>query len=164
MLDTELDALYESGARQVKQAVERYKLVPFIEALKKTNFLTVSSFYGDRSDWSIIQQSRFIESFLLNIPVPRITLWKIGEDCYELLDGRRRVNALREFYGNRFKLDGLESFAECNGRTYREMPQLLRSKLNRHSLETIAVIADSITPEDALKIKRLTFDRLHQND
>lgn len=164
MLDTEIDALYESGARQVKQAVERYKLPPFVESLKEPNFLTVSSFYGDRSDWSIIQKSRFIESFLLNIPVPRITLWKIGEDCYELLDGLRRVNALREFYGNRFKLDGLESFTECNGRTYREMPQPVRRNLDRHSLETIAVIADSASLEDSLKIKRLTFDRLHQND
>lgn len=164
MLDTELNALYESGTRQVLQEIGRYKLPEFVEKIDDSSFLTVSSFYKSHSDWTIVQKSKLIESFLLNIPVPPITLWTISLNSYELLDGLRRVNALRDFYADRFKLEGLEAFLELNGCNYHEMPQRVRISLDRHSINTITLIAESVSPEDALKIKRLTFDRLHPND
>jgi hypothetical protein len=164
MLDTELNTLYESRTRQVLQEIGRYKLPEFVELVKDSRFLTVSPFYNDRSCWDTIQKSRFIESFLLNIPVPPITLWEIEFKSYELLDGRRRIDALREFYGDGFQLEGLEALPELNGCTYHEMPQRVRINLDRHNINTIALIADLASLEDALKIKRLTFDRLHPNN
>lgn len=163
MLDTELDTLYESGTRQLIQEIGRYKLPEFVELLDDSKFLTVSPLYQGRWDWNIIQKSKLIESFLLNIPVPPITLWEIEFNSYELLDGRRRIDALRSFYGDRFQLEGLEALPELNGCTYRQLPDRVKFKLDRHNINTIALIADSASP-DAPNIKRLTFDRLHPND
>jgi hypothetical protein len=164
MLDTELDALYESGTRQVLQEIGRYKLPEFVELVKNTRFLAISSFYKGHLDWDIIQKSKLIESFLLNIPVPPITLWQTGFNSYELLDGLRRINVLREFYGDRFKFEGLQALPELNGCTYHELPDRVRINLDRHNINTIALIAESVSPETALKIKQLTFERLHPNN
>ncbi len=49
--------------------------------------------------WSIYQQTRFIESLLLGIPIPPIF---VAEDCngkWELVDGLQRVSTVLAFFG-----------------------------------------------------------------
>jgi hypothetical protein len=163
MLDNKIDSLYEPKTRQILQQVGRYRLPEFVEYLDDPR-LILSSFYGDdQPNWNIIQKSQLIESFFLNIPVLPITLWEISLNSYEILDGKRRVNALQGFYNNKWQLEGLEIFPELNGCTYRQLPYWVKDVLDRRRLSTIVLIADSISLEDALKIKRLTFDRLHLN-
>jgi hypothetical protein len=163
MLDNKIVSFYESKTRQILQQIGRYRLPAFVEYLDNPRLL-VSSFYGDdHLNWSIVQKSQFIESFLLNVPVLPITLWEISLNSYELLDGRRRVNALKEFYSNKWQLEGLEIFSELNGCTYRQLSYWIKDALDRRYLSTIVLIANLISLEDALKIKRLAFDRLHLN-
>ena len=39
-------------------------------------------------------QSRLIESFLINIPVPPIILYEKNYNSYEVMDGQQRITAI----------------------------------------------------------------------
>ncbi|PWV51725.1 DUF262 domain-containing protein [Chitinophaga sp. S165] len=49
--------------------------------------------------WDIEQQSRFIESILLGIPIPPIFVAEDGDGRWELVDGLQRVSTVLSFFG-----------------------------------------------------------------
>lgn len=49
--------------------------------------------------WSIFQQTRFIESVLLGIPIPPIFVAEDGEGKWEVVDGLQRISTIFAFFG-----------------------------------------------------------------
>ncbi len=153
---------YESGEQRILTEMNREKLPSFVEALKKPGYMDVRPFYQRRTRWDEKMQSRLIESFLINIPVPPIVLYEKEFNCYEVMDGQQRITALRDFYDNRLKLTGLELWPELNGRTYANLPAKIRAGIDRRSISSIVLITESASkPEEALLLKQIAFERLN---
>ena len=160
--DAELDAKYESGERQVINEVNRVKLPEFVEALKKTGYVNLPPLSQRRILWDTVQQSRLIESFIINIPVPPLVFYEQEYKSYEVIDGKQRINTIQAFYQNQLRLSGLEVYSELNGFTYAELPWKIQAKLDRRSISFIAMIASvELTIEEALKLKQIAFERLN---
>ncbi|WP_414550522.1 DUF262 domain-containing protein [Anabaena sp. CCY 0017] len=160
--DTEINEKYESGEQRILTEMNREKLPSFVEALKKPSYMDVRPFYQRRTRWDETMQSRLIESFLINIPVPPIVLYEKEFNCYEVMDGQQRITALHDFYDNRLKLSGLELWPELNGRTYANLPAKIRAGIDRRSISSIVLITESASnPEEALLLKQLAFERLN---
>lgn len=49
-----------------------------------------------------MRQSRLIESFVINIPVPPLFVYETEFNTYEVMDGQQRITAIQSFYGNEF--------------------------------------------------------------
>jgi hypothetical protein len=49
--------------------------------------------------WTLIQQSRFIESLILELPIPPIFVVEIEDGQYELVDGLQRISTWLHFRG-----------------------------------------------------------------
>lgn len=66
--------------------------------------------------WDQTQKTRFIESLLLNIPIPPIFVFSDENGRWELVDGLQRVSTVLEFMGLRKDADGnlVAPFA-CDG-------------------------------------------------
>jgi len=66
--------------------------------------------------WDQTQKTRFIESLLLNIPIPPIFVFSDEHGRWELVDGLQRVSTVLEFMGLRKDADGnlVAPFA-CDG-------------------------------------------------
>jgi Protein of unknown function DUF262 len=162
MSDSEINTKYESGEQRILTEINREKLPSFVEALNKPGYMDVRPFYQRRERWDAKMQSRLIESFLINIPVPPIILYEKEFNFYEVMDGQQRITALRDFYENRLKLTGLELWSELNGRTYATLPAKIRAGIDRRSISSIVVITESASnPEEALLLKQLAFERLN---
>ncbi|QLE54413.1 DUF262 domain-containing protein [Nostoc sp. TCL26-01] len=162
MSDPAINQKYESGEQRILTEMNREKLPSFVEALKKPGYMDVRPFYQRRTRWDYKMQSRLIESFLINIPVPPIVLYEKEFNCYEVMDGQQRITALRDFYDNRLKLTGLELWPELNGRTYANLPTKIRAGIDRRSISSIVLITESASdPEEALLLKQLAFERLN---
>lgn len=62
--------------------------------------------------WSKIDKILLIDSIFKNIDIGKFTIirrnWAIETKSYEILDGKQRINALIEFYEDRFKYKGLK--------------------------------------------------------
>ncbi len=80
-----------------------------------------------RDVWNEIQQSKFIESIMLNIPIPSILLADDKtRNHFIVIDGKQRITAILNFFasekdGNGLKLKGLEVLKELNGYNYAKL-------------------------------------------
>ncbi|HCF26968.1 MAG TPA: hypothetical protein DEV81_07105 [Cyanobacteria bacterium UBA11049] len=162
MTDAQINTKYETGEQRILTEMNREKLPSFVEALNKHGYMDVRPFYQRRSRWDAKMQSRLIESFLINIPVPPIILYEKDYNSYEVMDGQQRITAIRDFYENKLKLTGLELWPELEGRTYDTLPAKIRAGIDRRSISSIVLITESTSdPEEALFLKQIAFERLN---
>jgi len=124
--------------------------------------IDTSPAYQRRLRWSRKKRSLLIESFLLNIPVPPVFLYEHDYNEYEVIDGRQRLEAIKEYLANNFVLTGLEFWPELNGKRFNSLPTVLQKGLLRRSLSAIVLLAETRDAEkDDLDVRRVLFDRLN---
>ncbi|EHB58720.1 protein of unknown function DUF262 [Mycolicibacterium rhodesiae JS60] len=118
--------------------------------------------YQRRHRWDEGRQSRLIESFLMNVPVPPVFLYEYELARFEVMDGRQRLTALMDFYQGRLELTGLQHWPELNGRTYAALPSSIRDGIDRRYLSSIILLNETAAdPEQAAFLKKLVFERLN---
>lgn len=109
--------------------------------------------------WSETRQSRFIESLMLNLPIPYLYVADVddGEDMgrMEIVDGSQRIRTLVRFLTGELELSGLEKLDKLNGLTFLDLPTPRRLRFNRKTMRMIELIE---VDEDA---RRQLFDRLN---
>ncbi|MEG3969595.1 DUF262 domain-containing protein [Microcoleus sp. T2B6] len=161
--DVEINEKYESGEKRILTEINREKLPSFVEALlRNPKYMNLRPLYQRRGRWDIKKQSRLIESFLINIPVPPIILYEIDYNSYEVMDGQQRITAIRDFYTNKFSLTELELWPELNLLKYEQLPLRIRAGLDRRSISSVVIIKESTSDrEEALFFKQKTFERLN---
>ncbi|WP_243349590.1 DUF262 domain-containing protein [Parabacteroides sp. FAFU027] len=71
--------------------------------------------------WKPEQQCLFIESILLNFPLPPLYINKDKNGKYMVVDGRQRITTLRRYLKNEFRLDGLKAIPSVNGKNFTEL-------------------------------------------
>jgi hypothetical protein len=69
---SEINEKYEKGEHRIVTETNREKLPNFFDALKRNEYMEVRPFYQRRSRWDEERQSKLIELFIINIPVPPI--------------------------------------------------------------------------------------------
>ena len=163
MSEFDINNEYESGEMRILTEINREKLPSFVEALlKNPKYMNLQPNYQRRWRWDTKMQSRLIESFIINIPVPPIILYEFDYNSYEVIDGKQRIIAIRDFYTNKFSLTGLEFLPELNQLKYEQLPDKIRADLDRRSISSIVIITES-TPdlEEDLFLRHKIFERLN---
>jgi Protein of unknown function DUF262 len=118
--------------------------------------------YQRRHRWDEGRKSRLIESFLMNVPVPPIFLYEYELARFEVMDGRQRLTALLDFYGDSLELKELQYWPELNGRRYSTLPSSIRDGIDRRYLSSIILLNETAaTEEQAANLKKLVFERLN---
>jgi hypothetical protein len=160
--DSEINAKYEKGEQRILTEMNREKLPSFADSLKRSDYMDIRPFYQRRERWSPEMQSKLIESFLINIPVPPIILYERDYNSYEVIDGQQRITTIQDFYNNKLKLEGLDLWSELNGRTYDKLPGKIKSGIDRRSISSIVLITESTSDqEEAFFLKQLAFERFN---
>lgn len=158
----EINDKYEKGEQRIVTEMNREKLPNFVEALSRNDYMEVRPFYQRRSRWDEERQSKLIESFIINIPVPPIFLYERAYNSYEVMDGQQRITAIADFYQNKFRLQGLDLWPELNGLSYTELPNKVRAGLDRRSISSIVLLKESAPDEEeAIFLRQLVFERLN---
>lgn len=160
--DREINERYDRGEGRVVIETNREKLPTFVVAMKNPNYLDVRPFYQRRPRWTAEKQSRLIESFIMNIPVPPIFLYEKEYNSYEVMDGQQRITAIHDFYENKLKLTGLQMWPELNGRYFRTLPEKIRAGVDRRSITSIVLLKESTQDEtEAGLLRETVFERLN---
>ncbi|SDC84238.1 Protein of unknown function DUF262 [Paracidovorax valerianellae] len=110
--------------------------------------------------WSAKQQSRFIESILIRLPVPFIFAADVGtgdrEGALEIIDGSQRLRTLDHFLNDKLRLVGLQRLTNALGMRFSD---LARPRQLRFKRSTIRVI--ELTEKADEQARREMFDRLN---
>lgn len=116
--------------------------------------------------WSEEKQSQFIESMILEMPLPPIYVIEREQGVYELIDGLQRISSYLHFRGvlkmendiepSFLELDGCDIVKELNGKKYADLPTVLQIKLKR-----IFIRVEVIRHESNQKLRYYMFKRLN---
>jgi len=159
---SQINEKYEKGEHRIVTETNREKLPNFVDALSRADYMEVRPFYQRRSRWDEERQSKLIESFIINIPVPPVFLYEKSYNSYEVMDGQQRITAIEDYYKNKFALRGLDLWPELNGMKYSDLPNKIRAGLDRRSISSIVLLKESApNDEDALFLRQLVFERLN---
>jgi len=162
ILDEEINTKYNKRELRIVTESNREQLPNFVEALKRPNWMELRPFYQRRPRWEKIRQSKLIESFIMNIPVPPLFVYESDLAKYEVMDGQQRITAILDFYTNKLTLDGLEQWPELNGRIYDTLPSEIRKGIDRRSISYIVLLKESApTSEDEALLRQEVFERLN---
>ena len=126
--------------------------------------LVISPDYQRLFRWEEEKQSRFIESLILEMPVPPIFVIEIKDGVYELIDGLQRVSSYLHFRGEVLGeartepliLCGCDIVPALNGLSFDMLPKPLQIKIKR-SFVRMEVIKKESEPS----LKYHMFKRLN---
>lgn len=160
--DEEINQKYQRGEGRIVVENNREKIPGFVEQLGSSSYMDLRPFYQRRPRWDEERQSRLIESFLINLPVPPVFLYERNFNSYEVMDGQQRITALKDFYDNKLRLKGLQYWPELNGRYYHNLPTLVKAGIDRRSISSIVMLKESAPQdEEALLLRQIVFERLN---
>ncbi len=109
--------------------------------------------------WKRAQQSRFIESVILNFPLSPFYVSETREGKYLMVDGLQRTTALHQFLQNQFKLEGLEALPHLNGKDFSELKQM--SGAYQTKIEDKRVVLYVLRPSVPMEVVYDLFNRIN---
>lgn len=160
--DRELEEIYQSGEFRLSQERNDFLLPQILDFVRQRQWVNLHPEYQRRQVWPNKKRSLFIESLLMNLPVPPVFLFEVDYSRYEVIDGQQRLSAIADFYENRFKLTGLENWTGLNNKRYTDLPPVIQRGLDRRRISAIVLLAESLSAEERKHdIRRLMFERLN---
>lgn len=159
--DEVINEKYVRGEIRIVTEQARYPLNTIAQIAESPAY-RLSPEYQRRHRWTVEQQSRLIESLIMNVPIPPIFLYEYDFSKYEVMDGLQRLTAIRGFYRNEYALAGLVQWQELNGRTYAALPEKVREGIDRRYLSSVILLKETAKNEnDALLLKQMVFERIN---
>lgn len=159
--DEEIATRYTSGEYRIVTEQARTAL-PELPGILKSERYVLRPDFQRRHRWDEGRQSRLIESFIMNVPVPPIFLYEFQYSRYEVMDGLQRLTALDLFYKDELVLTELEYWKELEGRTYSRLPLQLKQAIDRRYMSSIILLYETAgDPTNAQGLKELVFERIN---
>ncbi len=162
LTNREIEEKYDNEGLNLNQERSDFLLPQVLDFVRDRRWINLQPEYQRRLVWDNKQRSTFIESLLMNLPVPPVFLFEIEYSRYEVIDGQQRLSTISGFYENRIKLSGLEKWPELNGRTYLDLPPMIQRGLDRRRISAVVVLAEGVrekkTKDD---VRRMMFERLN---
>jgi hypothetical protein len=159
--DSEINEKYQRGEIRIITEQARYPL-DSISTMIQSGKYNLNPEYQRRKRWGVIQQSKLIESFIINVPIPPIFIYEVDFANYEVMDGLQRLTAISEFYKDSYALEGLEEWNELNGRKYSQLPKVIKEGIDRRYLSSIILLNETAKDKNiAESLKQMVFGRLN---
>ncbi|MEB3148746.1 MAG: DUF262 domain-containing protein [Sphaerospermopsis sp.] len=116
--------------------------------------------YQREMAWNEDTQSKFIESIMLDLPIPYIFVADVSESedstRLEIIDGTQRIRTLTRFINNELTLKNLEKLKTLNGFTFKDLVPTRQRRFKRTTIKMI-----QLTEEADEEIRRDLFQRIN---
>lgn len=161
MTDEQIVARYTSGEIRIVTDQARTQLTE-LPAIISSGRWELKPDFQRRERWSVGKQSRLIESFIMNVPIPPVFLYEYEYSKFQVMDGLQRLTAIDAFYRDELVLTGLEYWQVLEGRRYSELPLQLRQGIDRRYLSSIVLLYETAqNNSQAEQLKQLVFERIN---
>ena len=128
-------------SRTIKFTVTEYSLEFIVSKFNEGRYYVPE--YQRKLTWIPLQQSKFIESVLMGLPIPFVFFWQDERGQMEIVDGSQRIKTVREFLANNIMLQGLETIPAANGLRFSDFLESRQRMFLEKSLR--AIILDNST-------------------
>src|SRR5688572_16149583 len=124
---------YDPAFENIEIGEDPFSIFEYLRQLEKGKIIIQPDFQRNQV-WTNVQKSKFIESVILNFPLPPMYLNETKESTYIVIDGLQRSTALSQFYKGEFALTGIEALPKYNGCFFKSLPEALQSKIENKKL------------------------------
>jgi hypothetical protein len=119
--------------------------------------LDLSPSFQRRDVWDTKKQSRFVESIIMNVPIPPVFLRENEYGHYVVLDGRQRLTAILAYMNGTYALTRLRVWSELNNHRFAQLREKgLDVALTRRFVPAILLLRES-----SADLQYDVFDRLN---
>lgn len=132
---------YDPAYENIEIGEDPFSIFEYLRQLNKGKILIQPDFQRNQV-WNKKQKSKFIESIILNFPLPPIYLNETKESTYIVIDGLQRSTALKQFYKGEYALTGIEALPKYNNCKFKDLPEVLQSKFEDKKL-TVFILKPS---------------------
>jgi hypothetical protein len=164
--DTEEEDLYNGSlypyppAPEIDEIEVDVKEQPFsvfeLARQYERNKLIINPEFQRNLVWKPKQKSQFIESILLNIPLPYLYLNQNSKGKYIVVDGLQRTVTICDFLKDKFPLQELEALSWLNGKRFSELDENLQTRIEDQKIPCY-----TIRPSVPLKMIYDIFKRIN---
>ncbi|WP_244486917.1 DUF262 domain-containing protein [Aurantimonas sp. Leaf443] len=127
-------------SRQVKFTIAEYPVSFYVGRFDdEVNGRYFVPSYQRNLAWNPEQQSQFIESLLVGLPIPFMFFYQTQSGRMEIVDGSQRMRAMRAFLKEDLRLRDLSLVPELNGFRYSDLPGERQNKLEDVTIRTIVL-------------------------
>jgi hypothetical protein len=158
--DQAIEERYETDDREILQERSDFLLPQVVDFITAKRWINLQPEYQRRQVWDRAKQSRFVESVLMNLPIPPIFLFEVEYNRYEVMDGQQRLSSILAFYENRLRLTGLEHWKELHAKNYSDLPPKLQRGLDRRRISAV-VLRTPLASTRTEEVRRIVFERLN---
>lgn len=127
-----------------------------IDEIRTQELIVRPSFQRNRV-WDRARQSKFVESILLNIPIPTLFFAEDDDKSKVVVDGQQRLLALKDFVENQYPLRGLEVLSGLNKKRFDDLTERQQRIVRNRTLRCLVISARSDS-----EIRFQVFERLNQ--
>lgn len=112
----------------------------------------INGFIIDDTDntWSNVEKSKLIESLIMKLPINNIWVFA-SNDGLRVIDGQKRIAAIKEFFNGEFALSGLFFMRDLEGKTVKDIPRNIIRKIEE-TIVNVTVIDPSVNKEIVVEI------------
>lgn len=160
LLDKEISEIAEQHDLQLREYPIEVLVHKYSNGLETDEAEIFIPGYQREFIWLPKQQSRFIESLFLNLPIPPLFLGDTDDESHkgalEVIDGTQRLRTLHYFMNGQLTLSGLKKISALNGFRYVDLPRHWQRRFKAKSVR-VAILAVKLDEES----RREMFDRLN---
>lgn len=125
-----------------------------VDSMEKSRIVVPE--YQRRIVWKRKQQSRLIESLIIQCPIPVIYLNQEPNEILSVIDGNQRLNALRAYIKNEFPLVGLRAYPELDGLRFHELDPRFQRHIENRTIRCLVIMKETHP-----QVKFDVFERLN---
>lgn len=153
------------GIEQVRTKAADYSFNELFDMYRSEELL-IDPAYQRAFRWSEEKQSQFIESLILELPIPPLYVMEVKDGQYELIDGLQRFSSYLHFRGELRKdgekqpplqLIGCDIVSAINELSYSQLPTALQIRIKR-----MTVPVQILRKESDAKARYHMFKRLNR--
>ena len=99
-----------------------------------------TSFPNKKYIWNLKKASYFIETILLNFPIPSIiTCYDYNKSKEDIIDGFQRLKSIQDFLNGRYALTGITNLSSLNGFKYSSLPTEFQNTIKQYILNVTLI-------------------------
>ncbi|WP_145551223.1 DUF262 domain-containing protein, partial [Yersinia intermedia] len=142
---------------EIRIAKDQYSVYELLRKEQQKRVVLAPDF--QRNDvWERRDKSELVESVLMGIPVPLIYMFEDENGVRQVVDGKQRITALKQFLNGDYRLTDLIMLSNLSGKNFCELDPLLQSRLEDYQIAVYVI--QPPTPE---KVKFSIFERVNRS-
>lgn len=137
---------------------EKYSVFDFIKRKMERGDIITDPDFQRNFVWDSKKMSRFIESIILNIPLPPLYVNETKEGKLIVIDGKQRTTTLQKYMNDEFALKNIEAIPDLNGKKFSDLPDKIKRKIEDKQL-----LFNILKPSVSFDVVYDIFNRINAN-